>query len=93
MRPSRGRADCRTLEVGSGSSRYAVEDVTTDKSRDHDVTAIDENIHGPESNDRTDDLEALAASEREMGHAAEADRLEVRMRRIREIDAAHPTGR
>jgi len=65
----------------------------TDKSRDHEVIAIDEKIHGPESRDLADALEALAAIERKKGHAAEADRLQVRMRRIREMDTAHPTGK
>jgi len=54
--------------------------------------AIDEKLHGAESTDVGDDLEALAAVERGMGHRAEADRLEARMRGIRDKAKAKSSG-
>jgi hypothetical protein len=51
---------------------------------------MDEKFYGKESADIADDLEALAAVERERGDGAEADRLEARMRGIRAKLEAKP---
>ena len=57
------------------------------------VVAIDEKVHGPDSGDVADDLEACAEIERKMGHAAEAERLTKRMVEIRKkLGAAEKSG-